>query len=1061
MITNSFFDHFILCVIITNSVLLALYDPITGTSGEPNSVDDFLLGVYTAEMTLKIFGLGFILHKKSYLRDPWNVMDFVIVVTAYIPYIVSSSTVNLQALRSLRVLRPLRTISNITALRVLIVTLLGALPSLMETLLILGFLFVIFAIAGLQLFSGLMKKRCFSLDMGVPQFDITISEANYQKYCNSDDDCGRGLSGQFICGKMIANPNYGITNFDNILYSFLMVFQSVTTEGWTQIMIILQQTFSPLVAIYFIFLIFMGAFFLLNLTLAVIKAEFTAQSHEKITSHIHKHIKSEETKIQEKLTKHKLELVSLIRSYNQGKLSDYKYKMSKNAVKVLEKGEKVTKRRRSKKHSLIERINGIRQTFLKRNTTFRFTFSRLKSIFSKNKDDSPKLRGSFRNSSKATISTPDITPTKRHGSLSTWIHSLNKSKDRSSIALMTQEADLSPLGKTATPKEHLKQDLMEKKANSNVDIPNNKSNTFHIRKIHPSPKVSILTDQNNSLMVLKQTEIINTQDTTQNAMQSQSQSFGLLRKSSFTKEPLWVQPVMDYSTSAKSPKGFREIPCRKAPVVIEEISSSEEIITTRRDNDLLDRDIILARKTAMETVIKKTGRGDSTLRPMLSSKVEVKDDDNKTAVNMVNIAGIRGTFQPKEEKAQRGSSKGESSSRKELDKKEMLHEKEHQFKEGDLLADLTEVSAPPITNEKPVQKTQETNLLFKMNQVKNHTLSYGRMPTMNYKTLFLKKYKSISNASFQLTEFSHNNGDLSGVPFTPRDLSIQDDLIEDSDFFEQEFQAPALRRQKTMNRKKAKKKLAWGRTMNDKEETENDQEKSEDSQEEDELWNDEEEEEHFINLRRLKAEVYAARDYVCNSLDDVLPIKKELEKKLKEDREIQLIKNTKLPREFKLTATDERLRDERSSVKQETRRTIALREDTVGRSSMKGNSDLEKHTKFSSKLEEAQWNSFKGKDVEVMNDNDQDDVRLSKNPYKRVSTRRTKRKDENNEGDDGLNEMELQNFEVVLRVINKEIKDQSIKDENEKLESFQHEKDYLNIRVRIFLSFPLPVYNLV
>lgn len=39
-----------------------------------------------------------------------------------------------------------------------------------------------------------------------------------------------------FCGKQIRNPEYGITNFDNILYSFLNVFISVTMEGWSEFM---------------------------------------------------------------------------------------------------------------------------------------------------------------------------------------------------------------------------------------------------------------------------------------------------------------------------------------------------------------------------------------------------------------------------------------------------------------------------------------------------------------------------------------------------------------------------------------------------------------------------------------------------------------------------------------------------------------------------------------------------------------------------------------------------------------------------------------------------------
>lgn len=67
-------------------------------------------------MTLKIIAYGLILDKSSYLRDLWNIMDMIIIVTGYLPYFINSSAVNLSALRSLRVLRPLRSVSKVKSL---------------------------------------------------------------------------------------------------------------------------------------------------------------------------------------------------------------------------------------------------------------------------------------------------------------------------------------------------------------------------------------------------------------------------------------------------------------------------------------------------------------------------------------------------------------------------------------------------------------------------------------------------------------------------------------------------------------------------------------------------------------------------------------------------------------------------------------------------------------------------------------------------------------------------------------------------------------------------------
>ena len=61
--------------------------------------------------------MGFLL-KKAYLRDRWNVIDFIIVVSGWVETIVHEG-VNLSALRVFRVLSPLRSISNIEGLRVI------------------------------------------------------------------------------------------------------------------------------------------------------------------------------------------------------------------------------------------------------------------------------------------------------------------------------------------------------------------------------------------------------------------------------------------------------------------------------------------------------------------------------------------------------------------------------------------------------------------------------------------------------------------------------------------------------------------------------------------------------------------------------------------------------------------------------------------------------------------------------------------------------------------------------------------------------------------------------
>lgn len=51
----------------------------------------------------------------------------------------------------------------------------------------------------------------------------------------------------------------------------------MTLEGWSSVMVMVQRSFNVLAFLFFVPLVFLGAFFLLNLTLAVIKSEFTKE----------------------------------------------------------------------------------------------------------------------------------------------------------------------------------------------------------------------------------------------------------------------------------------------------------------------------------------------------------------------------------------------------------------------------------------------------------------------------------------------------------------------------------------------------------------------------------------------------------------------------------------------------------------------------------------------------------------------------------------------------------------------------------------------------------------
>ncbi len=74
-------------------------------------VEWLFLIIYTVEMSIKIVAIGFFQHKGSYLRDAWNWIDYIVVLSAWLT-ILQIGGDGLGFLRTFRILRPLRTLNR-------------------------------------------------------------------------------------------------------------------------------------------------------------------------------------------------------------------------------------------------------------------------------------------------------------------------------------------------------------------------------------------------------------------------------------------------------------------------------------------------------------------------------------------------------------------------------------------------------------------------------------------------------------------------------------------------------------------------------------------------------------------------------------------------------------------------------------------------------------------------------------------------------------------------------------------------------------------------------------
>lgn len=191
-------------------------------------LDIAIIVIFTAEVVIKIGAEG--AKPWRYFRDPWNVFDFIVVTACYLPF----DNQYITALRLIRLLRVLRLLRALPKLQILVGALFKSIPSMGYVAVLMALLFYVFAIAGV-----------------------------------------------FLFGKN--DP----LHFGNLGQSLLSLFQTVTLEGWIELLNIQvhgcdkvgYEAFKtlcthpqqiPLAPLYFISFILLGTFVLLNLFIGVI-----------------------------------------------------------------------------------------------------------------------------------------------------------------------------------------------------------------------------------------------------------------------------------------------------------------------------------------------------------------------------------------------------------------------------------------------------------------------------------------------------------------------------------------------------------------------------------------------------------------------------------------------------------------------------------------------------------------------------------------------------------------------------------------------------------------------
>lgn len=227
IVEKSYFEYFIVALIILNGVILGLETSPEIMSGYGDWLhlgNQIILGVFILEAALKITAVA--PRLKLYFGNGWNLFDFSVVVLSLIPATGEYAMIA----RLARLLRVARLVSTIPELRLIIATLVRSIPSMGHVLMLMSIIFYIYGIAGYHLFH-----------------------------------------------------EHDPTHWDTLGLSLLTLFRVVTLEDWTDVMYTAMEM-HPMSWIFFVSFVVVGTFVVINLFIAVVLNNLEEAKQEQLAT---------------------------------------------------------------------------------------------------------------------------------------------------------------------------------------------------------------------------------------------------------------------------------------------------------------------------------------------------------------------------------------------------------------------------------------------------------------------------------------------------------------------------------------------------------------------------------------------------------------------------------------------------------------------------------------------------------------------------------------------------------------------------------------------------------
>lgn len=218
---SSIYSTIILILILFESILMGFYEVDKSPWKNLNCFITVLDIIYQIYFTIEVI-LSIIIFKKQFFKSFTHIYLLILIILNWIPYISGQVDSDVKIINVFRFIRPLWLYLYLPGIEKIKLCLKKSIKYYISILLF-GILFhLLYGIIGVNIFNGKLNS--------------------------------------------IPNPNYGITSFDNIGSSLIIMFQYIILDGWSDILYLIEYNYGfKGCCIYFIILLIISGYFFFNI----------------------------------------------------------------------------------------------------------------------------------------------------------------------------------------------------------------------------------------------------------------------------------------------------------------------------------------------------------------------------------------------------------------------------------------------------------------------------------------------------------------------------------------------------------------------------------------------------------------------------------------------------------------------------------------------------------------------------------------------------------------------------------------------------------------------------